>query len=271
MTTCSTSAVHKNVKLDEFDLRDSESFGLGAVPDRLANIRRIRRGDSPAKRQLDRVIEILVPCSGKCTGRCTRNWLVAHKVVGRAAHGNRYSRSTEPCIQLSKSDQRLSSPDLGLEMLTVQTVPKGETAWSNKEEDMKFIKAAGVPLPITLLAALMGIGGTIIGIGAVLDPSTAIDFIDGADKLGTSWGGRNLGLGVASIAAVLLRNSAAYVVAFSGAIWREISDLIAGMIDGGSLNVPFAFVLVLELICLAVCLRATLGDSTRTTTSPQLA
>lgn len=139
------------------------------------------------------------------------------------------------------------------------------------EEDMKFIKAPGVPLPITLLAALMGIGGTIIGIGALLDPSAAIDFVDGADKLGTSWAGRNLGLGIASILAVLLRNSAGYVVAFGGAIWREVSDLIAGTIDGGSLNIPFAIVLVLELICLAVCLRATLGDTPQPATSPTIA
>ncbi len=128
---------------------------------------------------------------------------------------------------------------------------------------MKFIKAHGIPLPITLLAALMGVGGSIIGIAALLDPTTAIDFVDGADKLGTSWAGRNLGLGIASIAAVVLRNPAGYVVAFSGAIWREVSDLIAGMMDGGSLNVPFAIVLVLEVVCLAIAIRATLAMNAR--------
>lgn len=129
---------------------------------------------------------------------------------------------------------------------------------------MRFIKANGVPLVITVFATLMGVGGTIIGIQALLDPTTAIDFVEGADKMGTAWGGRNLGLGVASLAAVLLRNVAGYSVAFAGAIWREVSDLIAGMSDGGSLNVPFAIVLVLELICLAICVRNTLAMQSET-------
>lgn len=136
---------------------------------------------------------------------------------------------------------------------------------------MKFIKAPGVPLPITLLAALMGIGGTIIGIGALFDPTSAIEFVDGADKLATSWAGRNMGLGIASIVAVLLRNPAGYVVAFGGAIWREVSDLVAGMIDGGSLNVPFAIVFVLEVVCLAVCLRATVANTPQPAAAPTAA
>jgi hypothetical protein len=131
---------------------------------------------------------------------------------------------------------------------------------------MKLIKADGVPLVITLFAFLMGVGGTIIGIQALVDPTTAIDFVDGADKMGTAWGGRNLGLGVASLAAVLLRNVGGYAVAFAGAIWREVSDLIAGMSDGGSLNVPFAIVLVLELVCLAICVRNTIAMRNEATT-----
>ena len=125
---------------------------------------------------------------------------------------------------------------------------------------MNLIKAPGIPLVITLFAALLGVGGTVIGVQALLDPTTAIDFIDGADRMGTAWGGRNLGLGVAMLAAVLLRNAGGYAVAFSGSIWRELSDIIAGLSDGGSLNIPFAGILVLELICLAICVRATLAS-----------
>jgi len=121
---------------------------------------------------------------------------------------------------------------------------------------MKMIKAEGVPLVVTAFALLMGIGGTVIGLGALIDPTTALDFVDGADKMGTAWGGRNLGLGVATLAAVVFRHPGAYATAFAGVIWREVSDLIAGTMDGGSLNIPFAVVLVLELICLAVCARA---------------
>ncbi len=124
---------------------------------------------------------------------------------------------------------------------------------------MGFIKAEGVPLPVTLFALLMGFGGTMIGIQAILDPSTAIDFVEGADKMGIAWGGRNLGLGVIMLVAVALRSPAGYAVGFSGVIWREFSDVIAGMSEGGSFNFLFAFVLVLELVCLAICVRAALA------------
>lgn len=77
--------------------------------------------------------------------------------------------------------------------------------------------------------------------------------------MGIAWGGRNLGLGVAMIAAVLLRSSAGYAVGFASVIWRELSDLMAGLRDGGSLNIPFAIVLLLELVCLAIVLRSALA------------
>lgn len=125
--------------------------------------------------------------------------------------------------------------------------------------DVKLIKADGVPLVITIFAILMGLGGTVIGVGALIDPTTAIEFVDGSDKLATSWAGRNLGLGVAMLAAVLLRHPAGYAVVFAGAIWREFSDVLAGTLDGGSFNVPFALVLVIEAVCLAICVRATLA------------
>lgn len=130
---------------------------------------------------------------------------------------------------------------------------------------MKFIKAEGVPLIITIFAAVMGVGGTVIGIGALLDPTTAIDFVDGADKLGTSWAGRNTGLGFAALLAVFLRRAGAYAAAFAGAIWRELSDVVAGLSDGGSMTgslAVFALIGVLELVALVICARAALAQNT---------
>lgn len=129
---------------------------------------------------------------------------------------------------------------------------------------MNFIKADGVPIAITIFAILMGVGGTVIGIQALLDPTTAIDFVEGADKMGTAWAGRNLGLGVAMLAAVALRSVGGHAVAFAGAIWREFSDVVAGLSDGGSLNVPFAIILVIEVVCLAICVRNTLAMRSET-------
>lgn len=126
---------------------------------------------------------------------------------------------------------------------------------NNREFNMRFIKADGVPIVITIFAMLMGVGGTIIGINAIIDPSSALDFVDGADKMGTAWGGRNAGLGFAMLAAVALRSVGGYAVGLAGAIWREFSDLVAGLLDGGSLNIPFAVILVIEVVFLAICVR----------------
>lgn len=130
---------------------------------------------------------------------------------------------------------------------------------------MNFIKADGVPLLITIFGVVMGLGGTFIGIQAMLDPTTAIDFVDGADKMGIAWGGRNTGVGIAMIAAVLLRNVFAYAAAFAAAIFRELSDVIAGLSDGGSLTATlavFALIGVLELVCLVYCTRTALTMKT---------
>lgn len=118
---------------------------------------------------------------------------------------------------------------------------------------MSFIKAEGVPLVITIFLILMGVGGTVIGIQAIADPTAAIDFVPGADDIGTAWGGRNLGLGLAALAAVAMRNVNGYVVALVGGICRELSDVIVSVSDGGSLNVPFAVIMVVEIGFLALC------------------
>ncbi len=85
---------------------------------------------------------------------------------------------------------------------------------------MNLIKAQGVPLVITGFAILMGIGGTLIGVSALADPSSALNFVDGAEDLATSWAGRNLGLGIAMLVAVALRSSGACAAAFAGAVCR---------------------------------------------------
>ena len=91
---------------------------------------------------------------------------------------------------------------------------------------MDKIKADGVPLIITAFALLMGVGGTVIGISALADPSSAVNFVDGADDLATSWAGRNLGLGVVMLVAVAMRQAGAYAAAFAGSVCREISDVL---------------------------------------------
>lgn len=120
---------------------------------------------------------------------------------------------------------------------------------------MNVIKAEGVPLAITLFAILMGIGGTVIGVGALFDPESAINFVSGADDLATSWAGRNLGLGVAMLAAVVFRHAAGYAAVFAGAICRELSDVLV------EFNIAFFVVMLIEVVCLAWCARAVFTQS----------
>ena len=118
---------------------------------------------------------------------------------------------------------------------------------------MKFIRAEGIPIWVTIIMGLVGVMGTTFGIMAMIDPTAAIGFIDGADSLAIAWGGRNAGLGVALLLAVYLRNSGAYAAAIGGSLFREISDLIA---NGFPLWIMIF--LVIEIVCFVISLRATL-------------
>jgi len=102
----------------------------------------------------------------------------------------------------------------------------------------------------------MGVGGSVIGIGALIDPESAVNFVAGADDLATSWAGRNLGLGIAMLVAVSMRHAAGYAAAFAGAICRELSDVIV------EFNVAFFVIMLIEIVCL-LWLRMTLGASPR--------
>ena len=115
---------------------------------------------------------------------------------------------------------------------------------------MDKIKADGVPLIITAFALLMGVGGTVIGISALADPSSAVNFVDGAGDLATSWAGRNLGLGVVMLVAVAMRQAGAYAAAFAGSVCRESSDVLV------EFNAAFFVVMLLEIVCLVWCARA---------------
>ena len=126
---------------------------------------------------------------------------------------------------------------------------------------MNIIRVNRIPLVITLFAILVGAMGTFLGVMALIDPTSAIGFIDGADVMALSWGGRNLGLGVALLAAVALRNASGYTVAFAGSIFREVADIIASLNGDTGFGVTMLAVFVgIEIICLAFSVRAARSD-----------
>ncbi len=120
---------------------------------------------------------------------------------------------------------------------------------------MDIIRARGVPIAITIFAIVMGLGGTVIGIGALLDPESAVNFVSGADDLATSWAGRNLGLGIAMLVAVAMRHAAGYAAAFAGAICRELSDVLV------EFNIAFFVIMLIEIVCLGICARAAFAST----------
>ncbi len=116
---------------------------------------------------------------------------------------------------------------------------------------MSFIRAAGIPIWVTVIVTLVGVMGTFLGVMAMIDPTSAIGYIQGADSLAITWGGRNAGLGVALLVAVFLRNANGYTVAIAASLFREISDLM-----GGGFSIGIAIFLLLEIVLFVISLRA---------------
>ena len=120
---------------------------------------------------------------------------------------------------------------------------------------MKYIRAEGIPIWVTIIAALIGLLGTTLGIMAMLDPTSAIGYVAGADSFALTWGGRNAGLGVALLVAVYLRNANGYAAALAGSLFRELSDLLAG-----GFIVGLAIFMLVEVACFVISLRAALNN-----------
>jgi len=103
------------------------------------------------------------------------------------------------------------------------------------------MKTEGIPLWVTLVLAvtvLLGVGvGGMAMLGAGMDASQSV-----------SWGGRNLGLGLVALAAILLKSPAAYIAAFFGGIGRETGDII----DSLSAETPNMPILILAAVMLVV-------------------
>ena len=114
------------------------------------------------------------------------------------------------------------------------------------------IGANGVPSWVTGLAILIGLFSTLAGLAIMADP-TIMDISD--TVVGRQWGGRNIGLGIALLVAVALREARAYLAGFAAGLFRDIGDLVGSIDDGASPIVPIV-VLVLGLTAIVGVLRA---------------
>jgi len=116
---------------------------------------------------------------------------------------------------------------------------------------MRF-RTNGVPAWVTGLALLIGLFSTLAGLAIMIDP-TIMDIDD--TVVGRQWGGRNIGLGVALLVAVALRDARAYLAGFAAGLFRDIGDLVGAIDDGTSPIVPVV-VLVLGVAAIGAVLRA---------------
>ena len=109
------------------------------------------------------------------------------------------------------------------------------------------MKTEHIPLWVTVVAALLGIYCTLIGVIGLFDPTSVPEFVTGADNLGTAWAGRMAGTGVALLLAIVLRSAAGYAIAFAAGIFREVGDAIVAASetsDGFPLIVVIVFLVV---------------------------
>lgn len=84
-----------------------------------------------------------------------------------------------------------------------------------------------VPVFVVVITTLTGLIATTLGVWASLSPETHPQFIEGATKIVLSWSGRELGQGLAALAAVaFLRDARGYAIALFSSWVREVIDFV---------------------------------------------
>ncbi len=118
-------------------------------------------------------------------------------------------------------------------------------------------KPDGIPLPVTLFGALLATLGIVLGIQGLINPTTAVGYIENADMLAGAWSGRTLALGLITALALWFRSAKAYTMAFLGCSLREFGDIIGALNSGETSLVPIlAGFFLVDVICLVFSIRA---------------
>lgn len=127
---------------------------------------------------------------------------------------------------------------------------------------MKKLRVEGIPTWVVIFSIVLGLIGTVIGLIALFDQTSAVNYVEGADRIALTWGGRNVGIGLAMLVAVALRSAPAYVVTYLAALFKEGSDLadVLTADTGASDAISLVAFLAIELACFVLCLRAVLSS-----------
>ena len=82
-----------------------------------------------------------------------------------------------------------------------------------------------------------------------LIPTTAVNYVQGAEPLASAWAGRTLGLGLAMALAIALRSAIDYTVVFLGCVFRELGDIVGMFSTGETVTLAvLAVFLLLDLV-----------------------
>ena len=119
------------------------------------------------------------------------------------------------------------------------------------------LKSAGIPLFVTVYGGVLALIGVFLGISALINPSSAVGYIDGAEMISGAWAGRTLGLALALGLAIWFRNAQVYTLAFLGSVCREGGDIVGAINSGSSSLIPvLGGFFALDVVCLFFSLRA---------------
>jgi len=119
------------------------------------------------------------------------------------------------------------------------------------------LKPVGIPILVTLYGALLAVLGIVLGINGLLNPASAVGFVDNAEMLAGAWSGRTLGLGLITAIALWMRSAPAYVMAFLGCSVREFGDIVGAINSDSTSLIPVLLgFFIVDVICLIFSVRA---------------
>jgi hypothetical protein len=118
-------------------------------------------------------------------------------------------------------------------------------------------KPEGIPMLVTLYGGILALIGIYLGVVGLIDPTTAVGYVEGGDMIAGAWAGRTLGLALATAAPLWFRTVQAYTIVFLASVCPEGGDVV-GALNSGSNGILTALLifLALDVICLILSLRA---------------
>jgi len=110
--------------------------------------------------------------------------------------------------------------------------------------NMMTLNKYGVPYWIILLASVIALAGTATGLAELFSPGTLFETSGTElDSLSRSWGARNFAISATMGAAIYLQKKIGYIVAFTGAFFVGVGDIINSLVESDRQFIWFSLIL----------------------------